>query len=91
MTMIEETFGARAPLVTAGPALGEGLARYISCDCRVRAVLESEGRPVSVGRALRIVPDRTRVIVEDRELITGQNPRSDHAIGAAFVKALDRA
>jgi putative intracellular protease/amidase len=28
--------------------------------------------------------------VEDRELITGQNPPSDHATAALFVKALDR-
>jgi putative intracellular protease/amidase len=28
--------------------------------------------------------------VEDRELITGQNPPSDHAIADLFVKALDR-
>lgn len=30
-------------------------------------------------------------VVEDRELITGQNPRSDHPIAAALVAALDRA
>lgn len=30
-------------------------------------------------------------VVIDRELITGQNPRSDHPIAAAFVKALDEA
>ncbi len=30
-------------------------------------------------------------VVEDRELITGQNPRSDHLIGAALVQALSRA
>ena len=29
-------------------------------------------------------------VVVDRELITGQNPRSDHPIAATFVKALDR-
>lgn len=29
-------------------------------------------------------------VVVDRELITGQNPRSDHPIAAAFVQALDR-
>jgi putative intracellular protease/amidase len=28
--------------------------------------------------------------VQDRELITGQNPPSDHAVAALFVKALDR-
>lgn len=30
-------------------------------------------------------------VVEDRELITGQNPRSDRPLGAALVAALDRA
>jgi putative intracellular protease/amidase len=30
-------------------------------------------------------------VVEDRELITGQNPPSDHLMGRALVKALDRA
>ena len=30
-------------------------------------------------------------VVEDRELITGQNPRSDHPLAARFVAALERA
>lgn len=30
-------------------------------------------------------------VIVDRELITGQNPRSDHPIAARFVEALDRA
>lgn len=30
-------------------------------------------------------------VVEDRELITGQNPRSDHLIGKKLVEALNRA
>jgi len=51
-----------------------------------------------VGDALRIaggsvvsgaVPFQPN-IVEDRELITGQNPRSDHSLAAALVNALDR-
>ena len=29
-------------------------------------------------------------VVEDRELITGQNPPSDHGVAELFVKALDR-
>lgn len=29
-------------------------------------------------------------VIEDRELITGQNPRSDHPLAAKFVAALDR-
>jgi hypothetical protein len=50
-----------------GTGLSAGLARYISCDSRVRAVLEAGGKPVSVGRAFRIVPDRTRLVVENRD------------------------
>ena len=30
-------------------------------------------------------------LIEDRELITGQNPPSDHQMAERFVKALDRA
>jgi putative intracellular protease/amidase len=30
-------------------------------------------------------------VIEDRELITGQNPRSDHQIAAKLIAALDRA
>jgi hypothetical protein len=50
-----------------GPGLSPGLSRYLSCDARVRAIVESEGKPVSVGRAFRTVPERTRVAVEDRD------------------------
>jgi hypothetical protein len=50
-----------------GPGLSPGLRRYLSCDARMRAVLETAGTPVSVGRALRIVPERTRVLVEERD------------------------
>ena len=50
-----------------GPGVSEGLRRYISCDSRVRPVFEAEGRPVSVGGAFRTVPDRTRMVVEERD------------------------
>ena len=50
-----------------GPGLSDGIARYLSCDARVRAVVEADGKPVSVGRAFRVVPERTRVVVEDRD------------------------
>lgn len=50
-----------------GPGLTEGLRRYVTRDSRVRAVIEDEGKPVNVGRAFRSVPDRTRVVVEDRD------------------------
>jgi hypothetical protein len=50
-----------------GPALSEGLRRFVGCDARIRPVMESGGRPVSVGRAFRTVPERTRIVVEDRD------------------------
>jgi len=50
-----------------GPNVYEGLRRYLSCDARIRAVFESGGRPTSVGRAWRTVPERTRVVVENRD------------------------
>jgi putative intracellular protease/amidase len=46
--------------------------------------LKTAGGIVSNG------PDFQPYVVEDRELITGQNPRSDHMVGAALVRALDR-
>jgi hypothetical protein len=50
-----------------GPGLSDGLRRFISCDSRIRPVIEAGGRPVSVGRAFRTVPDRTRMVVEERD------------------------
>jgi hypothetical protein len=50
-----------------GPALSDGLRRFVSCDSRIRPVMEAGGRPVSVGRAFRTVPDRTRIVIEDRD------------------------
>lgn len=48
--------------------------------------LEAAGGEVVAGTV-----DFEPNVVEDRELITGQNPRSDHPIAKAFVAALDRA
>ena len=47
--------------------------------------LRTAGGEVSVT-----VVDFDPYVVEDRELITGQNPRSDHPIAAKLVAALDR-
>ena len=44
---------------------------------------------MTVGGAVSNGPDFEPYLVEDRELITGQNPRSDHLVGAALVRALD--
>lgn len=50
-----------------GPALPDGLARLLSCDASVKPVWETRGVAVSVGRALRIAPTRTRIVVENRD------------------------
>ncbi|WP_420992267.1 type 1 glutamine amidotransferase domain-containing protein [Cupriavidus sp. 30B13] len=42
------------------------------------------------GKVTTTPVDFDPYVVEDRELITGQNPRSDHPIAAKFVAALDR-
>lgn len=46
--------------------------------------LKAAGANVTTG------PDFEPYVVEDRELITGQNPRSDHPIAKALIAALDR-
>ncbi len=50
-----------------GPAVPDTLRRYLSCDSRIRPVWETDGVAVSVGRAMRIVPDRTRIVIEERD------------------------
>jgi putative intracellular protease/amidase len=47
--------------------------------------LERAGADVTVSDV-----DFAPYVVEDRELITGQNPRSDHPIAAKFIAALNR-
>jgi len=59
--------GDAAATLHLGPAVSQGLGRFVSCDARVRRVLEEGGRAVSVGRAFRTVPERTRIVVEDRD------------------------
>jgi hypothetical protein len=52
-----------------GPSLPRALSDKILCDTSVAPAWEAHGRPVSVGRSQRIVPDRTRRLVEDRDRI----------------------
>ncbi len=49
-------------------ALPEHLMRKLTCDGSVRPVWLENAAPVSVGRSMRIVPRRTRALVEDRDL-----------------------
>ncbi|MBO1756178.1 HNH endonuclease signature motif containing protein [Allobranchiibius sp. CTAmp26] len=53
--------------LTKRGALPPHLLRKWTCDGMVQPVWEREGSPVNVGRAHRIVPRRTRRLVEDRD------------------------
>ena len=59
--------GQTAGHLHLGPGLSEGLRRFVGCDARIRPVFEAGGKPVSVGRAFRTVPERTRIVVEERD------------------------
>ena len=48
-------------------ALPEALLRRVTCEGSVTPVWERDGNPVAVGRTQRIVPERTRRLVEDRD------------------------
>lgn len=48
-------------------ALPRHLMDKLTCDGRVRPVWVKDASPVSVGRSQRIVPARTRALVEDRD------------------------
>jgi len=50
-----------------GNALPDAIARHLSCDGVVTPVFIDSGLPISVGRTERIVPDRTRRLVEHRD------------------------
>lgn len=50
-----------------GPALPDSVRRQLGCDGRIRPVFEKLGVALSVGRTQRIVPDRTRTAIEDRD------------------------
>ncbi len=53
--------------VHLGPALPDALRRFMTCDARARVQHDSKGTPLSVGRSARIVPNRTRVAIEERD------------------------
>lgn len=50
-----------------GCALPPALRARVLCDGVIQPIWETEGKPVSVGRAQRIVPARTRRLLEDRD------------------------
>jgi hypothetical protein len=50
-----------------GAPLPDSLRRLVGCDGRARPVVEVGGVALSVGRAQRMVVERTRMAVEDRD------------------------
>jgi hypothetical protein len=50
-----------------GPFLPDALRRQLGCDAKARMVIRHHGAPLSVGRTARIVPERTRVVIEHRD------------------------
>ena len=53
--------------LNGAPRLPRHLVQKLTCEGTLQALWERAGVPVSVGRALRIVPDRTRRLVLDRD------------------------
>ncbi len=50
-----------------GPRLPDRMAEHIMCNGIVQPVWSTSGHAVNVGRAHRIVPDRTRRVIEQRD------------------------
>ncbi len=48
-------------------ALPQHVVDRYTCDATLLPVWETEGKPVAVGRSRRIVPDRVRRLIEDRD------------------------
>jgi hypothetical protein len=53
--------------ISGQPRLPAHLAAKLTCDGILQPVWHTQGTPVNVGRAQRIVPARTRRLVEDRD------------------------
>jgi hypothetical protein len=53
--------------LNGAPRLPGHLVRKLTCEGTMQPLWERAGVPVSVGRALRIVPERTRRLVLDRD------------------------
>ena len=53
--------------LTGKPRLPRHIAKKLTCDGILQPVWITQGAPVNVGRAQRIVPPRTRRLVEDRD------------------------
>jgi len=53
--------------LTGRPRLPQQITDKLTCDGILQPVWHTDGAPVNVGRAQRIVPTRTRRLVEDRD------------------------
>jgi hypothetical protein len=53
--------------VNGGGAITPQMAARFSCEGTITPLWETDGRPVSVGRDQRILPARTRRLIEDRD------------------------
>ena len=53
--------------LTGQPRLPAHLAKKLTCDGILQPLWTTQGAPVNVGRAQRIVPARTRRLVQDRD------------------------
>lgn len=51
----------------AGWNVPDAIRRYITCDGLITPIFLEDGIPVSVGRSQRIVPERTRRLIEHRD------------------------
>lgn len=59
--------GSPAGWLNGAGAITPAMASRLGCDAVAAVVREVDGLPVSVGREQRIVPERTRRLVEDRD------------------------
>ncbi|GAA1981598.1 hypothetical protein GCM10009817_23530 [Terrabacter lapilli] len=53
--------------LTGRPRLPHHIVDGLTCDGTLTPVWQTDGHPVNVGRTLRVVPHRTRVLVLDRD------------------------
>ncbi len=69
LTLLHLEVGEPGPMARPhlGPPLPSALRRFATCDGRVRIVERCQGVALSVGRSQRLVPERTRLLVEDRD------------------------
>jgi HNH endonuclease len=59
--------GTDGAWLAGGQLLPDHLIRKLTCDGVLQPVWQTDGVPVNVGRAMRIVPDRTRRLIVDRD------------------------